>query len=510
MSDRNIYLNIGCGNHPLPGFVNIDRARGADVRRDVTKGIPYPDSGVSGIFSEHFMEHLTQRQGLMFLRECRRVLKAGGILRIAMPDLDDAVNRYCSDDWHGTDDMFKIGYEWVDNRCEMLNLTMREWGHKWVYNEEELTRCARLAGFEVRGRMSRGESDDERFRGLEYRPGSKLIMEFVSRARGAREEHPLVSILIPAYKHRFFRDAVRSALDQTYQNCEIVVCDDSPGTEIQDALSGLGDKDSRIEYFRNRPPEGPSLNYTRCVAVSKGEYIKFLNDDDVLGAGCVSRMAGVLQQRADVTIVACGRERIDENGRTLSGGVSPPRLSDGDAAFEGASLARMLLAAGVNWIGEPTAVMFRREEIEGIRPELMSFGGALIPGFGDLSINLNMLSRGNLAYLGESLCKVREHPGQYQRDPELRKRATDSVYLLRKHAARLGLYRRIWGMPDPLAWLSGYKMRSLEGIGPWRRKLPGPVQTGVFVKKCFEATAWAGRKLSLLRTPRKSPDFGQP
>ena len=173
-----IWLNIGCGNKHLNGFVNMDIEKPYNEKLDARKGLPYADQAVDGVYSEHFFEHLTQAEGLCFLRECRRVLKRGGVVRIAMPDLDELVKRYMSEDWRGDGDMFKLGFDWVSNRCEMLNIAMREWGHKHVYNEEELVRIASLAGLEPIARCAHGRSDVKNFVGRETRDGSKLIMEF--------------------------------------------------------------------------------------------------------------------------------------------------------------------------------------------------------------------------------------------------------------------------------------------------------------------------------------------
>ncbi|MGH7742301.1 MAG: class I SAM-dependent methyltransferase, partial [Candidatus Eiseniibacteriota bacterium] len=78
--------------------MNLDLGPAADVQADVTRGLPYENGSVRGVFSEHFIEHLTQAQGASFFRECRRVLENGGRVRVATPDLDFLVDVY-STDW---------------------------------------------------------------------------------------------------------------------------------------------------------------------------------------------------------------------------------------------------------------------------------------------------------------------------------------------------------------------------------------------------------------------------
>jgi len=110
-------LNIGCGISGIEGWVNVDNSpsillsrlplgrrifRTPDwprgVRRaDVRKRILFPDSSVSCIYSSHLFEHFSYEESRAVARECFRVLKPGGILRIAVPDLDIMVRDYLAD-----------------------------------------------------------------------------------------------------------------------------------------------------------------------------------------------------------------------------------------------------------------------------------------------------------------------------------------------------------------------------------------------------------------------------
>jgi len=110
-------LNIGCGTSGIEGWVNIDNSpsillsclpfgrrifRTPDwprgVRRaDVRKRIPFPDSSVSCIYSSHTFEHFTYEESRAVARECFRVLRPGGILRIVVPDLGIMVRDYLAD-----------------------------------------------------------------------------------------------------------------------------------------------------------------------------------------------------------------------------------------------------------------------------------------------------------------------------------------------------------------------------------------------------------------------------
>lgn len=69
-----IFLHLGAGTRKLPGFINIDIEPGADMQLDLTQSLPWDDRSVDGIFSEHFIEHISHADAIRLLRECRRIL----------------------------------------------------------------------------------------------------------------------------------------------------------------------------------------------------------------------------------------------------------------------------------------------------------------------------------------------------------------------------------------------------------------------------------------------------
>jgi predicted SAM-dependent methyltransferase len=89
------YLNLGCGSRYHPDWINIDivpsppYVRGYDLR----KGIPLDNTSVDVVYHSNILEHLKKDTALSFLKECHRVLKPGGTIRIATPDLE----RLCKD-----------------------------------------------------------------------------------------------------------------------------------------------------------------------------------------------------------------------------------------------------------------------------------------------------------------------------------------------------------------------------------------------------------------------------
>jgi len=174
-----LMLNIGCGDVYMDGWVNIDlTSKKADLRHDLRTPLPYEEGMVDFIYNEHFIEHLTVQDGVVVMKEFYRVLKKGGVLRIATPDLDYLIFKYIFG-WKRQDWIKTYGYEWLKTRAEMINLCFREWGHQYLYNKEELCRRLKEAGFNDVRPCKLLKSRYQVFWNRETRQDSRLILEAV-------------------------------------------------------------------------------------------------------------------------------------------------------------------------------------------------------------------------------------------------------------------------------------------------------------------------------------------
>jgi len=90
IDNKGVYLHLGCGPNIFPGFVNVDKF---DIRPGVTNWdigkIEMNESTVDAIYSSHSLEHLSIRDGIRALRNWHHVLKWGGTLYLAVPDLKE-------------------------------------------------------------------------------------------------------------------------------------------------------------------------------------------------------------------------------------------------------------------------------------------------------------------------------------------------------------------------------------------------------------------------------------
>ena len=228
---------------------------------------------------------------------------------------------------------------------------------------------------------------------------------------------PLVSIAIPAYNERFFPEALASALAQTYAAVEIVVGDDSAGDAIRAAVERAGD--GRVRYVRNPQRLGFAGNFTRCFAAARGEYVKFLNDDDRLHPQCVEGLAGALRANSAVTLAFSRRVVIDAHGAAQPDIQATRPLAPIPAFFPGRELGNLVLASSVNVVGEPTTAMFRKAELPVEAGSIFRWGGRDYHCLADVSLWLRLLARGLAFYSPAPWSEFRLHGGQEQERDEV-------------------------------------------------------------------------------------------
>ena len=293
---------------------------------------------------------------------------------------------------------------------------------------------------------------------------------FVKPDRCVRGE-PLVSIAIPAYNARFFGACLESALAQTYRNIEVVVCDDSPGQEIETLVRERA-HGAAVRYERNVARLGPRGNFIRCLERSEGEFVKLLCDDDALAPQCVARQVDAFRQAPDIALATSRRRRIDAAGRALPDQPATVPIVGGDNLIEGRTLANAMVMAGLNSVGEPSTVLFRRADLA--PPGYFGFAGAEGHGIIDMATWTALLLKGDAVYLRDALSSFRIHAGQRQHDPAKARRNIQSIRELQ--AAWLGFALHEGLEPDRLrvkpfpphgaAWreapLLGFAARAIE------------------------------------------------
>lgn len=177
-----INVNVGCGLSPTPGWLNFDnspsvrfarwsaisailRASGlltaksaelAEMGRcgkirfaNAARHIPCASGSVTAVYSSHMIEHLDRAEARGFLIEVRRVLRPGGVVRIAAPDLTRLVSDYLASG--DADEFIACSHLGLDRpaglRARVRWTVVGPRHHLWMYDGESLARLLHEAGF---------------------------------------------------------------------------------------------------------------------------------------------------------------------------------------------------------------------------------------------------------------------------------------------------------------------------------------------------------------------------
>jgi SAM-dependent methyltransferase len=194
-------LHLGCFDKPVDGWVNTDvtphlwiarvpglaaalraggrmsQERAEQHRRgifrrvrflDVGKRFPFADNSFEAIFTSHMLEHLFPDQGRNCVSEALRVLAPGGVLRIAVPDLDLMIANYRPEQ----------ADEWAEGLFQVRDQSSSKNQHHWMYNETSLRALLLGVGFKkvVRASYRQGACPDVEI--LDNRPESLFVEAF--------------------------------------------------------------------------------------------------------------------------------------------------------------------------------------------------------------------------------------------------------------------------------------------------------------------------------------------
>lgn len=214
---------------------------------------------------------------------------------------------------------------------------------------------------------------------------------------------PLVSVCIPTYNYaRFLRQAVESVLTQTFSDYELIVIDDCSNDETEQVMQQLCIKDSRIKYLRNPENVGMVENWNRCLSCAEGKYIKFLFADDFLVSDkAIERMVETLLNNEHVALVSTSRLIVSDASEVLT----CTEYVGKDCCLKGFPVIQKCLLDQINYIGEPSAVMFRKDQA--VRGFDITYRQVV-----DLEMWFHLLEQGWLAYISEPLCAFRIHGEQ--------------------------------------------------------------------------------------------------
>ncbi len=163
-----LILDVGSGSNAHPQNINLDYQwhPGIDICCNITKGLPFPDGYVAGIFTEHCLEHIGFNDALVVFAEFRRIMASGAWLRIVVPNLEIYIDGY--DAFRRTGE-FSMPYWEGDKRADgiyspamSINRIFYDHDHRFIYDFATLNLMLEKMDFVEIRQMKFGNSRDVR------------------------------------------------------------------------------------------------------------------------------------------------------------------------------------------------------------------------------------------------------------------------------------------------------------------------------------------------------------
>ena len=240
----------------------------------------------------------------------------------------------------------------------------------------------------------------------------------VEHCLSSMRDRPKVSICIPTHNGTpFIGETLECIRALTYPNLEVLFCDDysTDGTQaqIQEFVSETPDAQARVIQLDST--RGIPNSWNTCIEETSGEFVKFLFQDDLLAPDSICKMVATAQKRPSVGIVFCRRGILYEEHfqPTAENLTAVEEVHIGWSRIKSFQKGQDLLADPKLWapplnkIGEPTAVLLRRNALEKT--------GGFDPAFSqlaDLELWLRILQDHDAAFINEVLCHFRLHSNQ--------------------------------------------------------------------------------------------------
>jgi glycosyltransferase involved in cell wall biosynthesis len=211
---------------------------------------------------------------------------------------------------------------------------------------------------------------------------------------------PKVSVLIPVYNgERHLAECLESVLAQDFHDLEILVADDGSTDASPDIIQGFATRDRRIRWWKNPRNAGLTANSNVCLRAARGDYLKFIHQDDLLlSTSAIRKLAVALDEHPGASLAGSRQQ--------LTGASSRPLIfSEREGCFDGKKMIVASLEQNTNLMGQPTLTLFRRQQAQRGFDERFT-------GFMDFEMWCHLLEQGDFVYLPEALASWRVHEQQ--------------------------------------------------------------------------------------------------
>lgn len=128
----------------------------------------------------------------------------------------------------------------------------------------------------------------------------------------------LISIIMPAYNaKKYISDSIKSVLNQTYSNWELIVIDDCSTDDTSIIIKEYCKRDYRIKYIKQSKNSGAACARNKGIKEANGTYIAFLDSDDLWYSNKLELQVSFMK-REDILFSCTYYDKIDENGKAIN------------------------------------------------------------------------------------------------------------------------------------------------------------------------------------------------
>jgi glycosyltransferase involved in cell wall biosynthesis len=264
------------------------------------------------------------------------------------------------------------------------------------------------------------------------------------------KQEPLISIIIPTYNRPdYLKQAITSAVNQTYRNIEIIVSDNCSHKNPQSIVESF--QDSRIKFLRNTKNLGMCANMVNPVKIAKGKYIAFLLDDDIWKDNFLENLVPPLESNANLAAAFCDHYFINSQGEiNLAATEESATQSQRHILKEGIHQPFYEIGLVRKSLSSTIGAVIRKDLVEWDKIPLE------VGGYIDIYINYLCSRNGRgIYYCSERLALYREHEGTDTKADNPHARITKAKY-------QIFAYKRFLQDPELQAFYPHFQTRCLQ------------------------------------------------
>lgn len=315
----------------------------------------------------------------------------------------------------------------------------------------------------------------------------------------------------------YLQKSLDAVLRQTYSDFELLVVDNhSTDTTAELVLSY---NDPRLFYIRQPPGGNATTSYNHALWMSRGEYIIFTHDDDIMEPTLIERQMAFVEKHPDLLCLASNVSLIDERGRLVQ-----PRLYelDNDMVFSTTGYIEKYFEEKL-WFPTPT-ILYHRDSYVKVLSKWLSMKHPEYFASGDIWAVFSLNLRGPVGILAEPLLRYRQHQGQESRNVDQGAPVIEVIRLLLKTRERNTTLKP--HIPAIQAFLTRFKTQDMlfksnhknqmmtnlaaikkqweKAVSPEKRAVDAILPFEIFLCTLgLESTVPTAKFKELLRTPAK-------